>query len=134
MAQERPAATSAPASWENLAEQAHYRPHDLARASGVSLRTLQRHFRAHFNCTVTDWLRNLRLERARNELRTGESVKQVAFDLGYKQPSHFTRDFKDRFGVPPRMLLRGRLDNSVADDVDGEGDSKEEFAAGRHDL
>lgn len=94
-------------TWENLAELAHYRPSDLARISGVSMRTLQRHFRARFNCTVTDWLRQLRLDQARIRLGTCNSVKEVAFDLGYKQPSHFTRDFKDRFGVPPRELMRG---------------------------
>lgn len=32
-------------------------------------------------------------------------VKTVAYELGYKQPSHFTRDFKQRFGVPPKVWL-----------------------------
>lgn len=99
---------SAGNSWEQLAAKAHYRPHALARLSGISMRTLQRHFRDRYDCTVSSWLRELRLERARRKLSEEESVKKVAFDLGYKQPSHFTRDFKDRFGVPPRSFLRGR--------------------------
>jgi AraC-like DNA-binding protein len=97
------------ATWESLASRAQYRAGDLARLLGVSLRTLQRYFRAKYNCTVSDWLRELRLESARLRLPLSGSVKEVAFDLGYKQPSHFTRDFKQRFGVSPRTFVGGRM-------------------------
>lgn len=92
-------------SWEKLAQEAHFRPQALAELCGVSMRTLQRYFRARYNQTVSDWLRELRLNEARVRLRGCDSVKEVAFDLGYRQPSHFTRDFKQRFGVPPRTLM-----------------------------
>jgi transcriptional regulator GlxA family with amidase domain len=65
------------------------------------MRTLQRHFRKHYNTTLSNWVRELRLDRARAMLAEAESVKRVAFELGYKQPSHFTRDFRLRFGLPP---------------------------------
>ena len=92
-------------SWEQLAKNAQFRPHALAEVCGVSMRTLQRYFRAQYNQTVSDWLRELRLNEALNFLKACDSVKEVAFELGYKQPSHFTRDFKKRFGVPPRTLM-----------------------------
>lgn len=92
-------------SWERLAKQARYRPQELAELCGVSMRTLQRYFRTRYNQTVTDWLRESRLSEAMTHLKGCDSVKQVAFDLGYKQPSHFTRDFKKRFGVPPRSVM-----------------------------
>jgi transcriptional regulator GlxA family with amidase domain len=97
------------ATWESLAGEAQYRAGDLARLVGVSLRTLQRYFRAKYNCTISDWLRELRLESARARLPTCASVKEVAFDLGYKQPSHFTRDFKQRFGVSPRTFVGAKV-------------------------
>ena len=93
------------ASWEQLAKEAQFRPHALAEICGVSMRTLQRYFRAQYNQTVSDWLREVRLNEALNLLKACDSVKEVAFELGYKQPSHFTRDFKKRFGVPPRALM-----------------------------
>jgi AraC-like DNA-binding protein len=93
------------ASWEKLAKSAQFRPNALAELCGVSMRTLQRYFRAHYDQTVSDWLRNLRLNEALSSLKQCDSVKEVAFDLGYKQPSHFTRDFKKKFGVPPRALM-----------------------------
>ena len=92
-------------SWEQLAKEAHFRPHALAEVCGVSMRTLQRYFRAQYNQTVSDWLREMRLNEALHSLKACDSVKEVAFELGYKQPSHFTRDFKKRFGVPPRQLM-----------------------------
>ena len=101
---------SSAATWESLAAEAQYRAGDLARLLDVSLRTLQRYFRAKYNCTVSDWLRELRLESARQRLPFSGSVKEVAFDLGYKQPSHFTRDFKQRYGVSPRTFIGAKIE------------------------
>ena len=92
-------------SWEQMAKEAHFRPHALAQVCGVSMRTLQRYFRSQYNQTVSDWLREMRLNEALHFLKACDSVKEVAFELGYKQPSHFTRDFKKRFGVPPREFM-----------------------------
>ena len=91
-------------TWATLAAEAEFRADRLAMLCGVSLRTLQRHFRNQYGLTVKEWIRTVRLEQARTRLMLGEGVKQVAFDLNYKQLSHFSRAFKDRFGVPPRFL------------------------------
>ena len=93
------------ATWEKLAQQARYRPQVMADIVGISMRTLQRYFRARYDKTVSDWLRELRLDHAFKMVKSCNSVKEVAFELGYKQPSHFTRDFKKKFGVPPRSLM-----------------------------
>lgn len=51
---------------------------------------------------------------AYERLQTGKSVKEVAFELGYKQHSHFSRDFKARYGVSPCFLLPGaRLKGAI---------------------
>ncbi|HTG44453.1 MAG TPA: helix-turn-helix domain-containing protein [Verrucomicrobiae bacterium] len=95
------------ANWEALANVAGYRPRELARAANVSLRTLQRHFADRYDTTVRDWLRSVRLKEAYQRISAGDSVKEVAYDLGYKQISHFSRDFKNEFGVPPSLLNGG---------------------------
>ena len=92
-------------SWETIASQCDYRVHRIAEFCHVSTRTLQRHFRRNYDTTISHWLREVRLEKARTMLRDAPCIKAVAFDLGYKQPSHFTRDFKQRFGVPPKMWV-----------------------------
>lgn len=91
-------------TWESLAEKANYQPLRLAKLCQVSLRTIQRHIRREYNITLAAWLNAARLDEARDRLASGERVKQVAFDLGYKQLSHFSRVFKERFGVSPRFL------------------------------
>ena len=90
--------------WEPLAQQAQYRAHELALLCQVSLRTLQRHFRLQYGLTVSGWLREVRLRKAYSGLVQGATVKEMAFDLGYKQLSHFSRDFKSYFGVSPSFL------------------------------
>jgi AraC-like DNA-binding protein len=91
--------------WQSLAERAQFRAQELASLCQVSLRTLQRHFRQNYGLTVSKWLRDIRLRQAYGLLLQGSSVKEVAYDLGYKQLSHFSRDFKDYFGVSPSFLL-----------------------------
>ncbi|MEB3332845.1 MAG: AraC family transcriptional regulator [Synechococcaceae cyanobacterium] len=85
---------------------------DLERASGYSGRTLQYAFKRRFGCTPMRWLRQRRLERARDVLlrRTPvASMGQLAGQVGYGNPSAFSRDFRQTFGVSPSALLgRGR--------------------------
>jgi AraC-like DNA-binding protein len=38
-----------------------------------------------------------------------DQVKVVASELGYKQVSHFSRDFTAYFGLRPRKCVRKRL-------------------------
>ena len=91
--------------WEALAVKAGYRPSDLAALCQISLRTLERHFQKNYGVTVSQWMRELRLGKAYQTLIHGKSVKEAAFDHGYKQVSHFSREFKNHFGVSPSFLL-----------------------------
>ena len=90
---------------ESLAVQAGYRPSDLAALCQISLRTLERHFQKNYGVTVSKWMRDLRLGKAYETLKLGKSVKEAAYDHGYKQVSHFSREFKGHFGFSPSFLL-----------------------------
>jgi len=90
--------------WEELAQKAGFRARELAELCQSSLRTLERHFQRHYGMTVSEWLRDLRLKQAYSSLQTGKAVKEVAFEHGYKQVSHFSREFKTHFGVSPSFL------------------------------
>ena len=84
---------------------AGYRPSDLAALCQISLRTLERHFQKNYGVTVSKWMRDLRLSKSYETLKQGKSVKEAAYDHGYKQVSHFSREFKNHFGISPSMLL-----------------------------
>jgi transcriptional regulator GlxA family with amidase domain len=90
--------------WEVLANKASFRARELADLCQTSLRTLERHFQKNYSVTVSEWLRELRLKQAYAVLQTGKSVKEVAFEHGYKQVSHFSREFKSHFGISPSFL------------------------------
>jgi AraC-like DNA-binding protein len=68
---------------------------EIAQAGGVSLSTMRRLFRAAHDCTVQEFVRNLRLTRARRALeRDGVSVAQAARIAGYRSPENFAAAFR----------------------------------------
>lgn len=91
-------------NWETLAVAAHYRPRELASLCTVSLRTLQRHFSSRYGKTLSEWLRDVRISHAYDRIKAGEAIKAVSYDLGFKQPSHFSRVFKQVHGVAPSTI------------------------------
>jgi AraC family transcriptional regulator len=95
--------------WEEFAETAHYDANKLARLCGISTRQLQRHFRRNLHCSPQSWLNERRLLAAQSLLLSGESVKKVALDLGFKQPSHFCRQFKSRNKMTPSQFATSQI-------------------------
>jgi AraC-like DNA-binding protein len=84
--------------------------HDLSREVAMSASLLKTSFREAFGETVFGYLRNLRLDRAREMLLVeGVSVKEAAWAVGYGSLSHFARAFRQRFGASPRAWARTRM-------------------------
>ncbi|MDO4994698.1 MAG: helix-turn-helix domain-containing protein [Bacteroidales bacterium] len=75
----------------------------LASDLCMSRAALYRRLRQANGQTPTDFLRNIRLDRAAELLRTTDrSVNEVADLVGFSYASYFTRCFKERFGVAPK--------------------------------
>jgi AraC-like DNA-binding protein len=76
---------------------------DLAAASGIGARTLQRMFTEHAGVSPTWVLRRYRLLEAAETVRDGRPVvwAQVAADLGYSDQAHLVRDFRAAVGTTP---------------------------------
>jgi AraC-like DNA-binding protein len=55
-----------------------------------------------FGDTPRRWLKRLRMQRAVELLRDGSNISETADRLGYKYPTHFSAEFKQVHGVPPR--------------------------------
>jgi AraC family transcriptional regulator, exoenzyme S synthesis regulatory protein ExsA len=83
---------------------------DLAYLSGRSLATFKRDFQAIYNTSPIKWIRNRRLDKAKELLaETVLSVTDVCFSTGFENIAHFSKVFKERFGLPQsefRKLLR----------------------------
>src|SRR5207248_11667390 len=85
---------------------------DLARAAGVSGRTLQRQFRAFLGRTPWMALSDLRFEAARRELLRGlpaTRVMDVALRHGFSHCGRFSVEYRRRFDETPSMTLRRQL-------------------------
>lgn len=67
----------------------------------ISERSFQRRFKSLFGATFTDYLTDVRMEKACEMLLHGEKVADVAFACGFNDPSYFSQRFKLYFGLPP---------------------------------
>jgi len=77
----------------------------LARTVGLNEFKLKKGFKETFNQTVFEYLADVRLETAKNDLlNTGKSVTEIANELGYSSLQHFSAAFKKKFGVSPRKM------------------------------
>jgi len=68
---------------------------------------LARLFRQQRGISYTEYVRELRMQKAADLLRrTKLPVRQVAARVGYEDPSRFTVHFRRRFGLTPREFRR----------------------------
>jgi transcriptional regulator GlxA family with amidase domain len=91
----------------------------LARRCGLSQWRFCHLFTKEIGASAGHYSRTARLKDAARLLaQTSHSVKEVAFHIGYLDPSHFSRSFKKLFGVPPvefrRMRSKNGHDKSLA--------------------
>ena len=82
---------------------------ELARACGVSRRSLEKHFRYFVGCTPLEFLRAERLREARLRLLRappGATVASIAAECGYPHLGRFAIAYRGQFGESPSATLR----------------------------
>ena len=77
----------------------------MCRRVGVSVRTIQRTFRREVGTTFEFWRRQMRLMKGIELLVEGCSVKVVAAEVGYRQPSAFVELFRKTLGMTPKAWV-----------------------------
>ncbi|UXX83771.1 GlxA family transcriptional regulator [Roseovarius pelagicus] len=84
---------------------------DVCNLIGISHRQLNRLFRTYVKKTPALYYRDIRLDRARGLVtQTDMAMAQVAVASGFASQVHFSRAYRDRFGLPPR---RDRVEGRV---------------------
>lgn len=84
----------------------------LANRARLSEEELQKGFRKFTGMTVNQYVREARLCKAMDLLKSGEfNVSEALDHVGFSSISYFSRKFKERWGIPPSSLLRPLVDD-----------------------
>lgn len=97
--------------------EANLRDPQLSPASiAAALRISSRYLRMVFsigNETVSAYILRRRLEECARQIKdpswNGHTLTEIAFSWGFNSAAHFTRSFRDRYGVAPREYRRRGL-------------------------
>jgi signal transduction histidine kinase/DNA-binding response OmpR family regulator len=75
---------------------------NLAESMGQSRRTLQRRLKSLLDSNFTQYIQSIQLKAAQRLLEQSCSVKETAYEVGFKDPAYFSKVFKNHFGISPR--------------------------------
>ncbi|MER5808812.1 helix-turn-helix domain-containing protein [Streptomyces sp. NPDC002033] len=104
-------------------------PERIATAHHISVRYLHKLFRTE-GVTVGRWIHRERLDRCRRELSratgTAPAVSAVAQRWGFVSPSHFSRAFRQAYGMSPREWQAGTRIDPDADAAPAPGPDRSE--------
>ena len=78
-----------------------YRLDDLGNALSKSTRQAQRHISKTIGKSFSTYLRDFRLEKAREQLEEGKNPSQVANEVGFNSHPYFSRCFKEKYKLSP---------------------------------
>ncbi len=96
---------------------------ELSFHVGLSRRQLERLYQRYLQCVPTRYYLELRLERARQLLlQTSMPIVDIALACGFISAPHFSKCYRDTFGLPPRDERRraaGQVEASKAKKKDG---------------
>lgn len=92
----------------------------VADEEGVSSRYVQKLF-ASVDETFSHYLRTRRLERCRTDLSSPQharlSISEICFRWGFNGSAHFSRAFRDQYGMSPREFRQGGEDGRRVGEV-----------------
>jgi transcriptional regulator GlxA family with amidase domain len=90
---------------------------EIASATGLSRRQIERLFKRHLNCVPKRYYLQMRLRRARELLlQTSMPIIDITAACGFQSPPHFSRCYRAQFGCPPsaeRLSRQGAVTQGV---------------------
>ncbi|SEC36990.1 AraC-type DNA-binding protein [Tenacibaculum sp. MAR_2009_124] len=80
---------------------------DYANRLGLSPKSLSKHFQKIGSQTPSDFIKNRIVTEAKRQLLySNETIKYVAFDLGFNDPAYFSRFFTKATGKSPKQFQK----------------------------
>jgi ABC-type sugar transport system substrate-binding protein/AraC-like DNA-binding protein/CheY-like chemotaxis protein/nitrogen-specific signal transduction histidine kinase len=80
---------------------------NLARDLNISRTQLYRKMKAIMGSNVSDYIQNIRLEKAKNLLQNTQlTIAEIAYATGYSSPNYFSTSFKSKFNNSPKSFRK----------------------------
>lgn len=80
---------------------------EFSKLAQRSLAGFKREFKAVYNTSPGKWLIQKRLDYAQSLLKnSGKQVQDIAYESGFENSTHFSRVFKEKFGITPLHARR----------------------------
>ncbi|WP_170860881.1 hybrid sensor histidine kinase/response regulator transcription factor [Flavobacterium fluvii] len=87
-------------------EDTDFNSDELAQALGISQRQLFRKLKGISGSTVHEFITKVKMNQAEELLKnSGLSISQIAYKVGFSEPSNFSRTFSKHFGCSPSQYL-----------------------------
>ncbi|MEL1255176.1 two-component regulator propeller domain-containing protein [Flavobacterium sp. DGU38] len=88
-------------------EDTEFNSEELAQVLGISQRQLYRKLKGISGNTVHEFITKVKMNEAENLLRNSDlNVSQIAYKLGFSEPSNFSRTFSKYFGCSPSQFVK----------------------------
>lgn len=85
----------------------NYGLEELSKDSGLSQAKLQEGFKYLYARTVTEYIRHIRLEAARDLMNNSDlNISQIVYSIGFTSRSYFSKIFKEKYGITPHEYKR----------------------------
>ena len=87
-----------------------YSLEQLSFKSGLTQAKLQEGFKFLFSRTVTEYIRHVRLELARDMLKNSDlNISQIVYSIGFSSRSYFSKIFREKYGITPNSFKKKLL-------------------------
>ena len=84
-----------------------YSLEELSLQSGLTQSKLQEGFKFLYNRTVTEYIRHVRLESARDLIRTTDlNISQIVYTIGLSSRSYFSKIFREKYDITPNQFKK----------------------------
>jgi AraC-like DNA-binding protein len=84
-------------------------PERIANEMAMSRSTLNRKLKSLTNLSITEFVRQLRLQKSLELIHAGYNISEIAYQVGFESHSYFSRCFKERFQKTPTEYAETRV-------------------------
>ena len=81
---------------------------DITKSLNVSRTLLHIKCKSLINNSVTDYLKEIRMNKAKELLKSGSNISETAYAVGYSDPGYFSKVFKKHFDINPSVFVKNK--------------------------